>query len=883
MGGRPPPRRGPRAPCAEVDLAGLCVECGLLLSRAPPVSPSALPVKATPQEPPLPKTVRASRSGSPVAGALRAATPARRGRHGRGVRGVRPRAQRARRAQDRAHAGPPTPCCASRTSSAPCRTWSTRTSSASTSCSRPTGTWFFTMEMIDGGVDFTQLRAPGRRAGGAATSGETPPARSTPRDRARHCRRRARAVAAHAAARRAARRTSGRRVPPMPVTVASGVDAGAALPGAHRARCARTPARRGAAAPRAAPARARRVARAARAGKRAPRHQAVQRAGHPDGRVVLLDFGLVDGRARRCRDRTDATRGRHARVHGARAGQRRRGRPGGRLVRRRRDAVRGADRPRARSPARPTEMLEKQASAHAAARRRRSSRDVPADLDELCARSARPRSRRARPDGGGRSWRAWLRRRHGAPRHERRRCAADDARRRRAAAVRRPRAPSSAALRAAFARRARRARRHRRRARRVGHGQERAGAAASSTTQRGPARGRARRPLLRARVGAVQGARRRDRRADRHLLRAADGRGASAAAARRRGRWRGCSRCCGRVPRSPTRPAARGAAPDPQRAAPPRVRALRELLARLASAGRVVLFIDDLQWGDADSAALLAELHAPADAPPLLLIGALPQRGGGDAARCLRATIAAARRGSARRRPRARARGRAAAPDAARRAGAQAARWARRRRRERAETIARESGGNPYFVHELVRFVEARRPALAPRRARGDARRRHPGRVAQLPERAARARGRGRGGASDRAARGAARRRLAIDPGDSGTGERRSRCCAGPLARTRGVRDHDELETYHDRVRESSSARWRPSLRELHHGLAVALEPYGEGDAESLAVHFDGADECARSVRVGRCRGPRRLRAGLRSRRDAVPRSPSSWAPRAGG
>jgi hypothetical protein len=164
-----------------------------------------------------------------------------------------------------------------------------------------------------------------------------------------------------------------------------------------------------------------------------------------------------------------------------------------------------------------------------------------------------------------------------------------------------------------------------------------------------------------------------------------------------------------------------------------------------------------------------------------------------------------------------------------------------------AHVVARESQGIPYFVDELVKYIqacktEARQALRAGGLALGEVLR---GRVERLPE--------------------SARRLLevvavagrpvslldACEAADLGHDGRAAAATlrAERLVRGTGHSHRDEVEPYHDWVRETVVGQLPASRAEHHHlRLAEVLEASGHADVERLAVHYQGAGRLDRAA-----------------------------------
>ncbi len=269
--------------------------------------------------------------------------------------------------------------------------------------------------------------------------------------------------------------------------------------------------------------------------------------------------------------------------------------------------------------------------------------------------------------------------------------------------------------------------------------------------------------------------------------------------------------------------------------------AMRDLFKRLSDRRPVVMVIDDLQWADADSLALLAEIIRQPDAPKILLLATLRAafntelgEGGkrGAAGSKIRSVeqLASMFSGDVRRLsiealPR---------DDAEmlvnvllREAGADA--------RFDAARVVEETGGHPLFIDELIRQRLAHGEeggALKLQDALW-------ARISALEEGARKLLDlivvAGAPIVQEIAAQ-------AMEIPFAELSRRLSILRAENLARTMGARRTDEVEPYHDRVREAVMLHMSPeSERALHARIAHALEASTEPDPEALFEHWRGA------------------------------------------
>lgn len=246
------------------------------------------------------------------------------------------------------------------------------------------------------------------------------------------------------------------------------------------------------------------------------------------------------------------------------------------------------------------------------------------------------------------------------------------------------------------------------------------------------------------------------------------------------------------------------------------VSALRELLGRIGDRRPLVLLIDDLQWGDVDSAVMLCDLLKPPDAPLLMFVGAYRAEDA-QTSPFLQAFRETERRGLQRLNLRELAVGPLTESESQRLAVLLLARHADAG--AQAATIARESGGSPFFARELARYLQtatARQTVHAV-----DLETMLRGRLQSLPLPALRL-------LETVAVAGRPTSQEEILAGSGLLAEGPpllARLKAEHLIRVTGHDQQPELETYHDRIREATCRQLEPSARqEIHRRLAQVIE-----------------------------------------------------------
>lgn len=271
--------------------------------------------------------------------------------------------------------------------------------------------------------------------------------------------------------------------------------------------------------------------------------------------------------------------------------------------------------------------------------------------------------------------------------------------------------------------------------------------------------------------------------------------------------------------------------------------AVKELLLRLTDHNRVVIILDDLQWGDLDSARMMAHVLGPPEPPPLLFVGAyrgeqgpsnplvsalLDERINGTSLHVQQLTIE---------------------PLATSAAAHLASQLLNRDDaigssdvEPLAQLVANEAAGVPLFITELVEQVRARRAKNEPYDVLASLDQAVLDRVQLLPE--------------------PCRELLDVLVVASGPIEPKVALAAAllpkgdrsPLVRLRetrllrghGTTSNEAIEIYHDRIRASLATRLTADrTRTLHARIAAAMQLHGVRDPDRLVGHYIGANDRA--------------------------------------
>lgn len=267
--------------------------------------------------------------------------------------------------------------------------------------------------------------------------------------------------------------------------------------------------------------------------------------------------------------------------------------------------------------------------------------------------------------------------------------------------------------------------------------------------------------------------------------------------------------------------------------------AMRELFVRLADKKDVVLFIDDLQWGDLDSAALISEIFSPPDSPRVFLIGSYRSEEA-EKSLFLKSLFSF--------QPFADGVGvkevvveRLSVEDAENLAKKL---MGDKSQQKQIDAIVAEAGGNPFFIGELVQYALTQSATLAqPNNVDMTIDKVVSARIKQLPTD-------GRHLLEVVAVSGQPLpRNLAKTVANIVADEHilvilRS----NHLLRSTASVDYEEIDTYHDRIRESILVTLPEELQQNHHNkLALALESSELIDPERLAKHFQEAGNTAKA------------------------------------